>query len=269
MNTEITKNESCSDLLLDTAQLAALIVLESGGETSRAEEIATIICRSGGRNAEAIAFPTGIFITLENGDEHKTTSVARIKERGVNLHKVERANAFSREFSSGSLSLCELNEKLTKLRSSVLYTDVTTLFATALSAGAFTVLFEQTLSWITLVDLLIAFLASLASQSVMLFTRIKYSYQFSRTFLSSSLTAILSILIVKLIGAGDLNYILIGSIFPLLPGLSLTNAVRDTVMGDIVSGTVRIVEAMLIAIAIAGGVGIVLAAYVSFFGGAL
>ena len=31
-----------TDLLLDTAQLAALIVLESGGETSRAEEIATI-----------------------------------------------------------------------------------------------------------------------------------------------------------------------------------------------------------------------------------
>jgi hypothetical protein len=38
-------------------------------------------------------------------------------------------------------------------------------------------------------------------------------------------------------------------------------------MGDTVSGTVRIVETMLTAIAIAGGVGVVLLSYVSFFGG--
>jgi uncharacterized membrane protein YjjP (DUF1212 family) len=78
---------------------------------------------------------------------------------------------------------------------------------------------------------------------------------------------VLSTLCVALFGIGDLNCIIIGSIMPLLPGLSLTNAIRDTVMGDTVSGTVRIVETMLTAIAIAGGVGVVLLSYVSFFGG--
>lgn len=259
-------NENSSDLLLSTAQLAALIVLESGGETSRAEETATIICRSGGKNAEAIAFPTGIFITVDDEESHKTTSVARIKERGVNLHRVERANSFSRDFASGSITLDELNKRLTSLRHEILYKKLTMLFATALSAGAFCVLFEQTLNFVTVVDFFIAFFASLASQSVILFTRIRYSYQFARTFLSSALTAVWAILLMKLFGAGNVDFVLIGSIFPLLPGLSLTNAVRDTVMGDIVSGTVRIVEAFLIAIAIAGGVGIVLASYIGFGG---
>ena len=40
-------------------------------------------------------------------------------------------------------------------------------------------------------------------------------------------------------------------------------------MGDIVSGTARLAETVIIAIAIAGGVGIVLAAYVNITGGAL
>ena len=36
------------DLLAATAQLAAVIILESGGETSRAEETATILCHTAG-----------------------------------------------------------------------------------------------------------------------------------------------------------------------------------------------------------------------------
>ena len=55
---------------------------------------------------------------------------------------------------------------------------------------------------------------------------------------------------------------------PLLPGLSFTNAIRDTVMGDLISGTVRVVETLLIAIGIAGGVGVVLIAYMNM-GGAI
>ena len=67
-----------TDLLLDTAQLAALIVLESGGETSRAEEIATIICKSGGRDAEAIVLPTGAFLTVKDCEGKKISAAARI-----------------------------------------------------------------------------------------------------------------------------------------------------------------------------------------------
>ena len=53
---------------------------------------------------------------------------------------------------------------------------------------------------------------------------------------------------------------------PILPGLMLTSAIRDTVMGDLVAGTARLVEALLIAVAIAGGVGIVLSFYLSMGG---
>ena len=255
-----------SDLLLDTAQLAALIVLESGGETSRAEEIATIICQSGGREAEAIVLPTGAFLTVKDSEGKKNSAAARIKARGVNLYKVERANAYSRDFSSGKITLSELYENLSKLRTSVLYSKPMTILASGLSAALFTLLFEAKLDWSCLFDMLVAFAATAFSQWVGLSSRLKNAYQFSVTFVSSFLIALITLASVHFSGIGSFDSIIIGSIMPLLPGLSFTNAIRDTVMGDLISGTVRVVETLLIAVGIAGGVGVVLIAYMNMGG---
>jgi uncharacterized membrane protein YjjP (DUF1212 family) len=255
-----------TDLLLDTAQLAALIVLESGGETSRAEEIATIICKSGGRDAEAIVLPTGAFLTVKDCEGKKVSAAARIKVRGVNLYKVERANAYSRSFSAGKITLSELYESLLKLRSCVLYTKAAVILASGLSAALFTLLFESVLNLTCLFDMLVSFGVTALSQWVGLSSRLKNSYQFTVTFISSFIIALGTLVAVHFSGIGNFDCIIIGSIMPLLPGLSFTNAIRDTVMGDLISGTVRVVETLLIAIGIAGGVGAVLIAYMNMGG---
>ncbi|MBQ8254638.1 MAG: threonine/serine exporter family protein [Clostridia bacterium] len=255
-----------TDLLLDTAQLAALIVLESGGETSRAEEIATIICKSGGRDAEAIVLPTGAFLTVKNCEGKKISAAARIKVRGVNLYKVERANAYSRDFSAGKITLEKLYENLLKLRSSMLYSQSAVILASGLSAALFALLFEPTLGWECLFDMLVAFGATALAQWVGLSSRLKNAYQFTVTFVSSVILALATLASVHFSGIGNFDCIIIGSIMPLLPGLSFTNAIRDTVMGDLISGTVRVVETLLIAVGIASGVGVVLIAYMNMGG---
>ena len=50
--------------------------------------------------------------------------------------------------------------------------------------------------------------------------------------------------------------IMIACIMPLVPGVAITNAVRDTLNGDYVSGAARALEAFIKALAIALGVGI-------------
>ncbi len=42
---------------------------------------------------------------------------------------------------------------------------------------------------------------------------------------------------------------------PLVPGVIFTTAIRDTLNGDYASGTARIMEAVVIALAVAAGVG--------------
>ena len=56
----------------------------------------------------------------------------------------------------------------------------------------------------------------------------------------------------------NISALIIGGIMPLLPGLSMTNAIRDTINGDLVSGSARALEALLACVAIAAGVGVVL-----------
>ena len=47
--------------------------------------------------------------------------------------------------------------------------------------------------------------------------------------------------------------VMIGDIMLLIPGLALTNAVKDMFVGDTITGSLRLVESLLWAVAIACG----------------
>ena len=74
----------------------------------------------------------------------------------------------------------------------------------------------------------------------------------------------------KLVGAGlvaalavvlpcrGMDQVIIGCLMPLTPGIALTMSIRDFINGDYLSGTIRLIDALLIAGSIACGVGLVL-----------
>lgn len=70
----------------------------------------------------------------------------------------------------------------------------------------------------------------------------------------SSLFACIIAFILKRWGAiVNTDYIIIGNIMTLIPGVGLTNALRDLFVGDSISGVLRLIEAVLLALAIACG----------------
>lgn len=60
---------------------------------------------------------------------------------------------------------------------------------------------------------------------------------------------------------------IIGSIMPLIPGVAFVNAIRDIADSDFLSGTVRMIDALLVFVYIAIGVGITLSIYNNMLGG--
>ena len=74
------------------------------------------------------------------------------------------------------------------------------------------------------------------------------------SFTGGLLTAVLAQLAALAVPQLSVNAAIIGGIMPLLSGLLMTTAVRDTMYDDLVSGVVRAVEALLIAAAVALGV---------------
>ncbi len=61
--------------------------------------------------------------------------------------------------------------------------------------------------------------------------------------------------------------IVIGSIVPLLPGIALTTSIRDLFGGDYLSGAIHLLDALLTAMCIALGVGMVMILYRDLTGG--
>ena len=80
--------------------------------------------------------------------------------------------------------------------------------------------------------------------------------------LSSIGIAILAIA-MKRYGMKEINMdtVIISAIMPLVPGVAITNAIRDTLQGDYLSGGARVLEAFLKAASIALGVGIGMALF--------
>lgn len=80
--------------------------------------------------------------------------------------------------------------------------------------------------------------------------------------LSSIGIAILAIA-MKTYGMKEINMdtVIISAIMPLVPGVVITNAIRDTLQGDYLSGGARVLEAFLKAASIALGVGIGMALF--------
>ena len=73
--------------------------------------------------------------------------------------------------------------------------------------------------------------------------------------LYSAKTKILAIILV-LCSALVTCYMVIGSIMPLIPGVPFTNAIREIADSDYISGSVRMMDALLIFFCIAIGVGV-------------
>ena len=73
--------------------------------------------------------------------------------------------------------------------------------------------------------------------------------------LSSLGIAAAAILLKWVFPSLDEDIVIISAIMPMVPGVAITNAVRDTLQGDYISGGARILEAFLKAAAVALGVG--------------
>jgi uncharacterized membrane protein YjjP (DUF1212 family) len=65
-----------------------------------------------------------------------------------------------------------------------------------------------------------------------------------------------------LFGLGEnLDQVIIGTLMPLVPGIPLTNAVRDLMSGDLVAGVSRGAEAVITALSIATGIALAIALF--------
>ncbi|NLM86420.1 MAG: threonine/serine exporter family protein [Clostridiales bacterium] len=237
---------------LDSAALAARTILESNGETYRAEETALRMCIAFGlKDPQIMAFPTG-YVLSAIIDTQRETRVYRIQERGIRLDRIDAVNSISRKAVKGQIGPEAAYEELKALRGlpalnwwrAGLYYALAAAFFTVMFGGGFTEFF-------------MSFLIGFLVQTLQIPLSLRQVPVQLRSFFLGFIAALAAVLLQELIPARQ-EPLITGVIMPLLPGLALTNAVRDTIRGDLISGLGRGAEALISAVMLSAGVAIAL-----------
>lgn len=251
------------DKILHLAVYAGQIMLESGGEIYRVEETICKICEAYGvKNAESLVLPTGIMVSIRSKFSQTHTYVKRVKAMSWNLEKVSRINSLSRSIVSKAYTLDELEDQLDKINTIDVYGHTLKLFSAALAASSFSILFGSNVK-----DFICTFFIGIILRLFAIGCGKLNLNQYFVNAVSGVLGTLMALASVDFGLGTHVNAITIGAIMLLFPGLLITNAVRDTMYGDLVAGLTRGAEAFLIAVSIALGTGAVFLLKLNVMGG--
>jgi uncharacterized membrane protein YjjP (DUF1212 family) len=230
------------------------ILLVSGAEVSRVEDTMNRIGEAYHfSQIDILTITSSMIFTVHTEDGEIITQTRRIHSTQINMEKLDRMNALSREICKNPLPIEELRMYIKSIENAKQYPNRVRLLAYAMISGAFTMFFggrivDAAASMIT--GVLLYFIIRIGNkmkiQSMVL------------NMISSFATGILAVVVISL-GIGiSFDKIIIGNIMLLIPGIALTSSIRDVIKGDIISGILGLSEALLRALAIAIGFALVI-----------
>ena len=232
-------------------------LMRSGAEIYRVEDsIMRLMTAYGAPQPQVFAIPSCLIVSLSLPDGQPITQVCRITTHGINLDQLEQCNGLCRLLCRDKPPVDQAREQVRRLdHACPQYSTPLVLFGHFLTAAAFTLFFGG-----NLLDCLCGGLCGLLIALSTRFLRpIAGSNAFFRTLLSAALSYLLAFSLVRA-GVGlHTDTITIGALMLLVPGVSLTTAMREIMAGDLVSGVSDLADSLLTATAIALGTGAAMA----------
>lgn len=249
-NTFTDDNKSIILFALNMGEL----MLKNGAETYRAEDTVLRICES--RNLKHIncfTSPTVIIASDYRFDGYSL--VKNIKSRSTDLNKISAINAISRKFVKDTSmtvqqALDELEVLLEKESYSISNHYINTGIGCALFAGLVGGNDLATIFW--------TFMTSIVALRIYKKVNALSGISAFSSLTTSAFIAAIGVILTQLKILTTPEMLVVGAIMPILPGVSFIQGLRDLISGDLISGVARAFDAIVTAISIACGVGIVL-----------
>ncbi len=223
-------------------------MLKSGAEVSRVEDTIERICRAyGASHVEVFSIISYIDAAIRMPDGSYSSQLRRIRSTGNDLGMLESLNALSRKICAECPPLDEFDAEIRRVKGSKPYRASLAVLSSGFATGGFAMLFGG--SFLDgLLALLIGMLIKLVDMKMP--TRVNVM---AKTVISSAMAASIAILLAHFGIADSADYVIIGAIMVLVPGVSFGTAMRDLLYGDLLSGTLKTLQAILIALMIAFG----------------
>ena len=255
---EISPDEELRRRIMDFIMAAGQTLLENGAEVFRVQQTMEIMARSFHlREFHVYVLTNGIFASAGTAE---ISEVRNVPHRTTHLGRVAAVNALSREIAAGDMTLDEAESRLVLAQRIPFPKDWVQLAAGMGGAFCFAMIFGGNLR-----SAIAAAVAGLmASGYLLLCDRHDLPGGFQK-ITTASLITLVCILGCNLLHTSA-SHAIIGSLMILTPGIAFTMGIRDFVHGDYLSGTIRMIDALLIAASIAIGTGLVLSLYTAITG---
>ena len=259
------------DLSIEVKKVVALaleagkIILKNGGEIFRVEETIRHICgRFHVDDVETFILSHAIFVSAKNEEGDIYTQVMHLPLSSPHLGIVAEVNDLSREISAGHVGIEEASQRLKEIEKMPPKPWYFQILAAGAGSGAFALLLGSAAS-----ESLAAFFIGCVLYVWVLFAKKVTLSKIIVNIAGGVIITSLATLAARVPGLESLRLegMIIGSIMPLIPGIAFTNAIREIADSDFLSGTVRMIDALLGFVYIAIGVGVTLAGYHNMIGG--
>ena len=250
------------DTLLDMSTELGYYLAISGAETVRVEDSVKRVLTAYGLRAEVFAIPNCLTVSIDTANGEPMTQMRRIDYCMVDLDSVERFSNLSRRICSQKPDPAIAMQWLKDVaKSRIHYSLPLHLVGSFIGAAGFGLFFGA--------DLLGTLFAGIGGVIVGLVDRWLDSLKVNNFFTTIVAAFLMSFLLYTISALGILpsaDSAIIGALMILVPGLLFTNAMRDIIFGDTNSGVNRIVQVILVAVAIAIGTGFALNLATRFYG---
>lgn len=253
MSGELYPDEEQRRRIMDFIMAAGETLLQNGAEVFRVEQTMEIMARSFHlREFHVYVLTNGIFASAGTAE---ISEVRNVPVRTTHLGRVAAVNELSRQIAAGGVTLDEAESRLVLAQRIPFPKGRVQLLAGMSGAFCFALIFGGTLR-----SGLAAAVAGLAASGYLLLCDRNNVPGGFKTISTAALITILCILGCNLLGIGA-SHAIIGTLMILTPGIAFTMGIRDFVQKDYLSGTIRMIDALLIAASIAIGTGLVLSLY--------
>jgi len=241
-----------AEKVLNTAFLAGTMLIRSGSEIRRAEETVVRICRAYGLEVKASVFSlTNALMASYDNDECQihVSKIEAIPPVSIHLEKVVLINRLSREIEREQFPIEEAYQRLEEIEEVKNLPYLVMVLIAAVSSFCFSLLLGGNLA-----DGITSFFAGSFAYAFVEGVGNRISKIVSHT-IGGMIFALFAHVAPMLFPEFEMTVsaIIIGSMMPLVPGVSFTNGFRDIAQGDYLSGVVKLVDAFTIAICMAAG----------------
>lgn len=231
-------------VLLDFGEL----MLSSGGEVNRVEDAVTRLGHSyGAKKMYVFVITSNMTVTIVENNETTFTQSRRMNsEAGTDFSMLETLNSLSRKKCEGLISDIDFEEMLNSI-SNAPVSDIKLCVGSMIAAGSFALFFGGTFA-----DSAVSVLFG----AIIYFLQCKFRYFCPNTMIFNLLSSFIvgiGISVVSLLFGLNADKIMIGDIMLMIPGIAFTNSIRNILIGDTVTGVMRLVETVLWAAALALG----------------